>query len=85
MTIGFELTEHTVSENDGEVTLMVAILEGQTSIPVTIGLSTVDGTATSKYGGRAACVTNVATHNFKGQSLIPSIQEVTNYDDYVYP
>ncbi len=49
VTIGFELTEHTVSENDVEVTLMVSILEGQTSLPVTIALSTVDGTATSKY------------------------------------
>ena len=47
--IGFEQTQHTVRENDGEVTLTVAILDGQSSTPVTVTLITVDGTAISTY------------------------------------
>ena len=46
--IGFEMTDYTVSEGIGEVILMVSILEGASSSPVRVLLSTMNNTAFSE-------------------------------------
>ena len=45
MTIGFERTEYAVSENDGRVGVVVAVLDGELSEEVTVVFTTEDGTA----------------------------------------
>ena len=45
--IGFERTEYTVNEEDGSVTLVVLLREGELESDVEINFATEDGTATS--------------------------------------
>ena len=48
MTIGFELTAVLTEETVGVVTLVVSVLDGGTTTPITVAISTQNGTATSK-------------------------------------
>ena len=45
--IGFESTEYVVDEDDGSVTVVVSILDGELSGDVLVNISTTDGSATS--------------------------------------
>ena len=45
--IGFEETEYSGSESDGEIEVVVAVLQGELSGPVVVRISTMDGTALS--------------------------------------
>ena len=46
LRIGFEETQYEVVENEGSVTVGVAVFGGQLSEEVTVRLTTEDGTAT---------------------------------------
>lgn len=46
--IGFELTSVTAEETVGVVTLVVSVLDGGTTTPITLTIMTQNGTATSK-------------------------------------
>ena len=49
ITIGFELTSVLIEETAGILTLVVSVLDGETSTPVTVAFNTLNnGTATSK-------------------------------------
>ena len=47
--IGFEMEEYTVFESDGVVTLVVLVMEGNIMTPITVALSTVNGSALGKF------------------------------------
>lgn len=46
--IGFELTAVTAEETVGVVTLVVSVLDGGTTTPITVAIETQNGTATSE-------------------------------------
>ena len=48
VVIGFESTDYTVSETDGQIILVVRVLEGQVSGRVVLYLTTRDDTAVCK-------------------------------------
>lgn len=47
--IGFERTVYTVDENDGEVVVSVAVLEGEVTGDVVVQFTTPSGSARCKY------------------------------------
>ena len=47
VVIGYEETEYSGSESDGEIEVVVAVLQGELSGPVVVRISTMDGTALS--------------------------------------
>ena len=47
VVIGFELTAVTAEEAVGVVTLVVSVLDGGTTTPITVDFTTQNGTATS--------------------------------------
>jgi len=49
VVIGFEMERYNVSESDGVVTLVVLLLEGSIGTPITVALSTINGSAISKF------------------------------------
>ena len=46
--IGFELASVTAEETVGVVTLVVTVLDGGTTTPITVTIATQNGSATSK-------------------------------------
>ena len=48
VTIGFSPEAYTVTEDDGIVTLRVAVLEGELGISVCVNISLISGTAIGK-------------------------------------
>ena len=48
VVIGFELTSVIAEEVVGVVTLVVSVLDGGTTTPITVAMETLNGTATSK-------------------------------------
>ena len=46
--IGFELTAVTAEETVGVVTLVVSVLDGGTTTPITVAIETQNGTATGE-------------------------------------
>ena len=43
------MEEYTVFESDGVVTLVVSVMEGNIQTPITVALSTVNGSALGKF------------------------------------
>ena len=48
VTVGFELTAVLTEETVETVTLVVSVLDGDTTTPITVAFTTQNGTATSK-------------------------------------
>ena len=46
--IGFEMEQYGVFESDGVVTLVISVMEGTIRTPITIALSTINGSALGK-------------------------------------
>ena len=76
VTIGFDLTEYSVDEADGSVSLTVRVLAGQLARTVSIDFFTQDGTAISTPSADFISVTQAlpVTLQFSPTDLI---QEVT--------
>ena len=49
VVIGFETEEYTVFESVGVVTLVVSVTEGNIGTPITVALSTINGSALGKF------------------------------------
>ena len=49
VVVGFRDTQVSVDENDGKANLVVMVIRGQLERPVTVLLSTADGTENCKY------------------------------------
>ena len=47
--IGFEMQEYRVCESNGVVTLVVSVMEGNIRTPITVVLSTINGSALGKF------------------------------------
>ena len=47
--IGFEMEQYGVFESDGVVTLVISVMEGTIRTPITIALSTINGSALGKF------------------------------------
>ena len=48
VVLGFEMEQYTASETDGVVTLIVSVFAGSIVTPITIALSTINGSALGK-------------------------------------
>ena len=47
--IGFEMEQYGVFESDGVVTLVISVMEGTIRTPITIALSTINGSAFGEF------------------------------------
>ena len=47
--VGFEMERYTVFESDGVVTLVVSVMEGNIRTPITVALSTINGSALGRF------------------------------------
>ena len=84
--IGFELTAVTAEETVGVVTLVVSVLDGGTTTPITVAIETLNGTATSKLLQFCPCFNQCLISTSKtipGALDFTSIEQLLFFNDTV--